>query len=128
MGVRFKTRGSWNNTETALERLATTSSFDHILERYGRLGVQYLKDATPKRSYKTAESWYYEIEHSPSGASSLIFKNRNEVKGVNIAIILQYGHGTKNGGYVRGVDYINPASKKAFEQMAKELWAEVTGA
>ena len=95
-----------------------------ILEKYGALGVQRLADATPKATGKTAASWSYEIKMDKSGAV-LCWKNSNIVDGVPIAVILQYGHGTRNGAYVQGVDYINPAIVPIFDALADELWKEV---
>lgn len=96
----------------------------HVLETYGQKGVQALADATPKDTGKTAASWSYEIKMEQSGAV-LYWKNSNIVEGVPIAVILQYGHGTRNGGYVQGLDYINPVMRPIFEEIARELWKEV---
>ena len=57
---------------------------------------------------------------------SISFENTNINNGVSIAILLQYGHGTRNGGYVQGRDYINPAIQPLFDQIAEEAWKEVT--
>ena len=95
-----------------------------ILEKYGALGVERLADATPKATGKTAASWSYEIKMDKTGAV-LCWKNANIVDGVPIAVILQYGHGTRNGAYVQGVDYINPAITPIFDALADELWKEV---
>lgn len=81
--------------------------------------------ATPRDSGKTAESWDYRINRDKDGVK-ITWTNSNVNKGVNIAIILQYGHGTRNGGYVQGRDYINPAIRPIFDQMAAEVWGEVT--
>ncbi len=96
-----------------------------MLERYGRAGVSALAAATPKDSGLTAASWGYEITHNRK-ETAIIFTNSNISNGVNIAIILQYGHGTGNGGYVAGRDYINPAIQPIFDKMANEAWREVT--
>ena len=96
-----------------------------ILEKYGQKGVEALAEATPKATGKTAASWSYEIKMEKTGAV-LSWKNANIVDGVPIAVILQYGHGTRNGGYVQGVDYINPAMKPVFDAIRDELWKEVT--
>ena len=96
-----------------------------ILDKYGREGVNALSSATPVESGVTAASWYYEIEHS-SGSAAIQFYNSNVNKGVPIAIILQYGHGTGTGGWVQGRDYINPAIQPLFDKMAEEVWKEVT--
>ena len=99
-------------------------SISGVLEKYGQKGVEALAKATPKATGKTAASWSYEIKIEQGGAS-LCWKNANIVDGVPIAVILQYGHGTRNGGYVTGVDYINPAMKPIFDGIASELWKEV---
>ena len=97
-----------------------------MLDKYGKLGVDALKSATPTETGKTAESWSYEIKNN--GSSAVIsFLNTNINKGVNIAIILQYGHGTGTGGYVEGRDYINPAIQPVFDALANEAWKEVIG-
>lgn len=102
-------------------------NIESVLNRYGKHGVALLEDATPVDTGLTSQSWDYEIENN-SGDYTIYFTNSNENDGVNIAIILQYGHGTRNGGYVEPDDYINPAVKKAFEDMADELWEEVVRA
>ena len=96
----------------------------HKLRVYGERGVKALERATPIDSGETASSWSYEISEG-NGGLSIYWKNSNVNDGVNIAIILQYGHGTRNGGYVEGIDYINPAIRPIFAQMAEEAWKEV---
>lgn len=95
------------------------------LNKYGEMGVEALKAATPRDTGKTAESWKYRIEDGEA-VVKIIWYNTNENKGENIAILLQYGHGTTNGGYVKGRDYINPALQPVFEKMVNDLWKEVT--
>jgi len=90
----------------------------------GDVGVKSLEEATPKKTGKTSKSWTYEIEETEN-TISVNFNNTNVVNGVNIAVILQYGHGTKNGGYVAGRDYINPALKPIFDKMADDMWKAV---
>ena len=97
----------------------------NVLKKYGDIGVAALASATPKESGRTASSWTYEISSS-SGGSAITFLNTNVNRNVNIAIILQYGHGTGTGGYVRGIDYINPAIRPIFDNMVEEIWREVT--
>lgn len=94
------------------------------LEAFGEKGVQALASATPVDSGLTADSWSYDIQHSDA-QTTLTWYNTHVNKGVNIAIILQYGHGTGTGGYVEGVDYINPALKPIFDEIAREVWEEV---
>ena len=116
-------KGNFQKTNRFLHRLIGLH-YGKKLAKYGERGVAALKAATPKSSGKTAESWSYEIVEE-KGRTSLYWRNSNVVNGINIAIILQYGHGTRNGGFVEGVDYINPAIKPIFEEMAKEAWKEV---
>lgn len=96
-----------------------------FLDKYGREGVAALSAATPVRSGKTSSSWSYQISRS-GDVTTIDFLNSNVNKGVNIAIILQTGHGTGTGGYVAGRDYINPAIQPVFDRMVEEAWKEVT--
>lgn len=116
-------RGSFDKTEKFLKK-SFGRDYIRILQKFGEQGVSALSAATPIDSGLTAISWSYEIVQK-SSSISVIWKNSNENKGVNIAIILQYGHGTKNGGYVEGVDYINPALKPIFKELADAAWKEV---
>lgn len=126
MGIVFKHRGDFLKTETFLKRNRDLRKVQQqVLDSFGKQGVEALKNATPVNTGETASSWYYEIEKDKK-VLSLVFKNRHIVNGVNIAIILQYGHGTRNGGFVTGVDYINPALKPIFDRLTEDLWKEVT--
>lgn len=122
--IRFRQRGDFNKTEKFLKKSFGRDYLD-VLEKYAKQGVAALSAATPVDTGLTAISWEYEIIQNDS-AISIIWKNLNEHNGVNIAIILQYGHGTRNGGYVQGRDYINPALKPIFDKMADAAWKEVT--
>lgn len=95
------------------------------LDKYGKAGVAALASATPIDTGLTAKSWYYEIDKG-SGSASITFYNSNVHRGICIAIILQYGHGTGTGGWVEGRDYINPAIQPIFDQLAENAWREVT--
>lgn len=95
------------------------------LDRYGKEGVAALASATPVDTGLTANSWYYEIERV-NGRVSITFYNSNIQNGIPIAIILQYGHATRNGGWVQGRDYINPAIQPIFDKIAEKAWREVT--
>lgn len=117
--------GSFNKTEQFLKK-AHNASKAIDLTKYGEKGVAALQAATPTRTGLTASSWYYKIEKSGS-TITLSFLNSNVNRGVPIAIILQYGHGTNNGGWVQGRDYINPALRPVFDEMAQAIWREVTG-
>lgn len=122
--VTFSHKGNFKKLNSFLER-AKEITHKGDLNRYGEEGVAALTLATPIDSGLTAVSWYYEIEHS-DGEARLSFHNSNINNGVPIAIILQYGHATGTGGYVEGIDYINPALKPIFDEIANNAWKEVT--
>lgn len=94
-------------------------------EKYGEAGVAALASATPKATGKTAASWYYTVKNQ-NGIISITFNNSNIVNGVPIAIVLYYGHSTKNGGWIQGRDYIKPAIRPVFDKMTNKMWEEVT--
>ena len=121
--ISISQKGDFSKLTGFLERMKNVIKIGD-LDKYGREGVASLSAATPKESGLTANSWYYEIERSKDSVS-ISFHNSNINKGVPIAIILQYGHGTKNGGWVEGRDYINPAIQPIFDQIAKNAWKEV---
>lgn len=121
--INIKQKGDFKNLSSFLEKTKEKLNLG-LLDKYGREGVAALQAATPKDTGKTSESWYYKIERK-NGSVSLTFHNSNQNKGVPIAIILQYGHATRNGGYVEGVDYINPALRPIFYKIAEEAWKEV---
>lgn len=122
--ITVKQKGDFLKTEVFLKGI-TEKNYLKVLRKYGEQGVQALSAATPVESGKTASSWSYEIIDE-NGSYSIIWHNSNIQKGVNIAILIQYGHGTRNGGYVEGIDYINPALRSIFEDMADAAWKEVT--
>ena len=122
----FKHRGSFSKTEKFLNAISG-ARYLNALDRYGQEGVRALSAATPVNTGKTASSWTYEIERN-SETTTISWLNTNTNQGVNIAIILQYGHGTGTGGFVAGQDYINPAMKPIFDNIAKSVWKEVTTA
>ena len=117
--------GTFNKTEKYFENLLTMF---HIgkLDKYGRLGVKYLYEATPKDTGLTARSWKYEIKRTPNGFE-IVWKNTNIQNGEEIAMLIQYGHATNHGGYVRGIDYINPALEEVFNQIQEDAQKEVMG-
>ena len=121
--VVIRHRGDLKKTRNFLERIVRRNYRD-VLKKYGQRGVDALSAATPKDTGKTAGSWEYEIEQTQTGYT-IEFNNTNLNHGVSIALLLQYGHGTRNGGYVQGIDYINPALRPVFEKMADEAWQEV---
>lgn len=123
MGISLVSSGDWKKTEAWLNRL---SNGDYLssLEAYGKAGVDALMKATPTYSGLTARSWGYRIINDPQFPGIEWF-NTNVNRGVNIAIIIQYGHGTGTGGYVTGRDYINPAIQPVFDKIVEAIWKEV---
>lgn len=121
--IIFRQKGSWKKTRKFLKRCKELD-LGELLDQYGREGVEALYRATPKATGKTAESWEYSVKKEPERIT-ITWSNTNIVDGVPIAVILQYGHGTRNGGYVEGVDYINPAMRPIFERIARRAWDEV---
>ena len=122
--ITFRQKGDFSKTTKFLERVKEAINLG-LLDKYGREGVNALKSATPVDTGLTASSWYYEIENK-NGVARLTFNNSNIQNGVQIAIILQYGHGTNNGGWVQGRDYINPALQPLFDEITDLAWREVT--
>lgn len=122
--IGVKVENNCSKLEANLKKIKDKKQIMSLLEKYGEIGVNRLKSATPVKSSKTANSWAYKINNKGNNYS-IQFYNTNIVHGTNIAILLQYGHGTHNGGYVRGKDYINPAVKSTFEEMTNELMKEV---
>lgn len=122
--ITFKQKGDLHKTFDFLRRSKKMRASDLI--RYGEMGVQALKQATPRDTGLTADSWYYEIaEHD--GTIAINFLNSNLGDGwAPIAILIQMGHATGTGGWVEGIDYINPALKPIFDKIAKDAWEEVT--
>lgn len=122
--IKFRQKGDFSKLTRFLERAKNAVRVGD-LDKYGKEGVAALASATPSDSGRTANSWYYEIYHG-NGLASITFYNSNVNKGVSIAIILQYGHGTGTGGWVEGRDYINPAIQPIFDKIADDAWKEVT--
>lgn len=122
--ITFRQKGNFSKLNRYFERVKEVVKVGD-LDRFGREGVQALSSATPRDTGLTATSWEYSIERS-SNRVSIKFNNTNIQNGVPIAIILQYGHGTRNGGYVQGRDYINPAIQPIFDKIAEDAWKEVT--
>ena len=124
MGISFNQKGDFSKANSFLINVKNGIRTSY-LEQYGREGVAALSSATPVNSGLTASSWYYKIENK-NGSAKIAFYNSNIQNGVPIAIILQYGHGTRNGGWVQGRDYINPAIQPLFDKIAENAWKEVT--
>lgn len=127
--IRVKQSGDFKHTEKLFEQIKQIirGNFRLKLEQYGKAGVKALAAATPVDSGKTADSWDYEITEGKSSVT-ITWTNSNRAEGVDvpIAILLQYGHATGNGSYVQGIDYINPALRPLFDEIARKAWEEVT--
>ena len=122
--ISFRQKGDFSKLTRFLEKAKNVVRIGD-LDKYGREGVAALSSATPVDSGLTASSWYYKVEHT-NGSAKINFYNSNIQNGVPIAIILQYGHGTGNGGWVQGREYINPAIQPIFDKIANDAWKEVT--
>lgn len=123
--IVFRQKGDFKKLTSFLEK-AKESVHLGDLDRIGRKGVAALSAATPVDTGTTANSWYYEIVQE-KGVARIKFCNSNIQNGIPIAIILQYGHGTGNGGWVEGLDYINPALRPVFEELSRTAWKGVSG-
>lgn len=122
--IKFGHKGDFKKLDRYLRDAKNPNRIIKVLDRFGKQGVAALASATPVDTGKTAASWSYEIK-SQNGVYSIQFNNSNINKYVNIAIILQYGHGTRNGGWVEGRDYINPAIQPIFDKITDQAWEEV---
>lgn len=122
--VRVRHKGDFTKLTYYLESIKKPIKLSD-LDKYGKRGVAALSSATPVDTGVTAASWYYKVEYK-DGIAKIIFCNSNIQNGVPIAIILQYGHGTRNGGWVEGRDYIDPAIQPIFDELVDDAWREVT--
>lgn len=122
--ISFTQRGDFKKTENFLNA-SKKLDVKKILERYGSEGVAALSKATPKDSGNTSGSWDYKVD-DVDGSYRISFINTNKISsGTPVVILIQYGHGTRNGGYVQGRDFINPAIRPIFDKIAEEAWQEV---
>lgn len=124
--ISIRQKGDFSRVEKYFDKVKhVQKAFNQgLFDKYARMGLEALSSATPKDSGETAASWYAELEHQ-NGKVTIIFNNSNINEGVSIALLLQYGHGTGTGGYVQGIDYINPSIRPVFEGLADAAWGEV---
>lgn len=123
--ISIKSKGSFKNFDKFVNHMLK-HDYEKVIDKYARMGVKALVEATPIDSGETAKSWDYEI-HYTKGRTKIIWTNSNITKhGTPIAILIQYGHYTKSGAFVQGIDFINPALKPVFSKLAEEIWKEVT--
>lgn len=122
--IKFRQKGDFTKLTRYFEKVKEKVKLGD-LDKFGREGVNALASATPVDTGLTSKSWYYKIERS-NNRVAITFFNSNVQNGVPIAIILQYGHATRNGGWVQGRDYINPAIQPIFDKIVEDAWKEVT--
>lgn len=125
--INVTSSGDFKNTEKFLKNIEKRKYILDVLDKYAQEGVKALMEATPYRTGKTASSWDYEIEDTSDGFI-IHWINTNINQNVNIAVLIQTGHGNIRGGYIQGIDYINPAMRPIFEKIADEMWKGVTSA
>ena len=123
MSIKLKSKGDFKKAQLRIKQIYEAGKVPNM-DKHGQMGVDALSAATPVDSGLTSQSWGYEIKQDDDGVT-IVWTNSNINKGVNIAIILQYGHGTGTGGYVQGIDYINPALKPVFKYIADDAWNEI---
>lgn len=122
--ITIESQGEWKMTRNWFDRM-TKLDLALIMNQFGKEGVSALAAATPSKSGLTSKSWNYEVTRKGNNWK-ITWTNSNINKGANIAVLIQYGHGTRNGGYVVGRDYINPAIRPVFDKIAQKAWKEVT--
>lgn len=125
--ITVESTGDFKNSEKFLKNIKKKTYLENLLDKCGQEGVEALRSATPYNTGRTASSWDYEIENNSNGVT-IHWINTNINQNVNIAIIIQTGHGNIRGGYIQGIDYINPAMRPIFESIADEVWRGVTSA
>ena len=122
--ISVSVKGDFKKTNSFLERAKNLFGLG-ILDKYGRRGVDALRAATPKDTGETANAWYYRVVRNRRG-TAIEWLNSSKNEGIPIVILLQYGHGFQNGGFYEGLDFINPAMRPVFEQIADDAWKELT--
>lgn len=122
--IKIIQEGDFSKTMRFFNRVLR-KNYRNIIADYANRGIEALQKATPEDSGKTADSWNYEIIDG-DGMTTLYFTNSNTQNGVNVAVLLIYGHGTRNGGYVEGIDFVTPALRPIFQELADKIWKEAT--
>lgn len=122
--ISIEQKGDFKTTFKFLNKITNGFYAQKVLAKYGEYGVRALGDATPRDSGKTASMWSYDITSSSKGVE-ITWYNSNIKDGFSVALMLQYGHGTGTGGYVQGIDYINPVMRPLFDRIASAVWKEV---
>ena len=126
--VSITHKGDFSATTKFLNAVSGGKYINDLLDKYGKMGVEALSFNTPKDTGLTAASWSYKIDRPSKDVIEIAWYNSNMIyknNQVSVAVLLQYGHGTRNGGWVEGRDYINPAMRPIFDQIAEDAWKEV---
>ena len=124
MGISITSKGNLDKATAYLEKLRMLK-IDKILDAAGQQGVQFLRDSSPRETSLMADSWSYTITHTGGGSAKIEWHNSDIEGGYNVALLIQYGHGTNHGGYVPPKDYINPAMDQVFQELARQIGEEV---
>jgi len=122
--IKFKHKGNFRKTESYFDKIVEAAKL-HKLDAYGQRGVDALNSVTPVDTGETASSWYYRIIRAGDRVSIVWGNSKVTSEGTPVVILLHYGHGTRNGGYVEGIDFINPAMRQVFDDIQAEIWKEV---
>ncbi len=122
--ISFQVHGDFKKIDGFLEKMKEGVNAG-VLDKYGKIGVDALRLYTPKDTGLTSESWKYRIVRNSQG-TAIEWYNTNVQDNVHVAVVLQYGHATKSGTFIEGIDYINPAMRPVFEEIATRAWKEVT--
>lgn len=122
--ISFQVHGDFNKLDGFFEKMKEGVNAG-ILDKYGKIGIDALRLYTPKDTGLTSESWKYRIVRNSQG-TAIEWYNTNVQDNVHVAVVLQYGHATKSGTFIEGIDYINPAMRPVFEEIATKAWKEVT--
>ena len=122
--ITFETKGDFKFTMKFLRKVSS-KMFYKKLEEYAKEGVEALQNATPKKTGDLSLRYFYEIEVGMD-STTITWHNDKMINGNSLVLMLNYGHGTMNGGWVNGLDFIDPAMAPVFEKMAENLWKEAT--
>lgn len=124
MSFKLSSPGTFDKTMNFLNKLIHGDIYRE-LDNYGQMGVAALSASTPVNTGLTAHSWSYRIIDNHREKGIEWYNSNLDAQGTPIAILIQYGHGTGTGGYVAGRDFINPAMRPLFDQIANDVWKKV---
>lgn len=125
--AKFSQSGNFKHTTKFFNEISGGKYINDKLDQYGKIGVEALKNNTPEDTGKTADSWSYKIINDEKGVG-IEWHNDNISGSVPVVILIEYGHATRGGGFVKGRDFINPTMKPIFDELSNQIWKEVTNA